>query len=85
MALGVVVLFVWFEVSYFGFVTFLDQSALEELGWWKIILGNLLALVGMITYFEQTHPGIVPRMFKRWNEVDVESGAASPRLGQHPL
>jgi hypothetical protein len=86
MALGVVVLFAWFEVSYFGFVTFLDQSALEELGWWKIIVGNLLALAGMIAYFEQVHPGIVPGVFRRWNEVDSESGATlPPRLRRHPL
>lgn len=83
LALGVVVLFVWFEVSFFGFITFLDQSAVEQLGWWKIIIGNLLALAGMISYFEHGHPQIVPQIAKRWEEIRSEGRTPRPR--PHPL
>src|SRR5208283_3352406 len=44
LALGVLVLFLWFELCFAGFVTFLDQSTVQQLGWWNIAGGNILAL-----------------------------------------
>ncbi|MGH7907863.1 MAG: hypothetical protein ACREP6_14665, partial [Candidatus Binataceae bacterium] len=72
LALGVLVLFLWFEVCFFGFVTFLDVSAVGQLGWLKIIVGNLLALAGIIAYFQQRHPGIIPGIVTRWGELSAE-------------
>ena len=60
-ALGVLVLFVWFELSFAAFVTFLDQLALVEIGWWNIIGGNVLALAAIIGFYEWRHPRVLPR------------------------
>jgi hypothetical protein len=37
LVLGVLVFFVWFELSFVSFTAFLDQSAMGEIGWWNII------------------------------------------------
>jgi hypothetical protein len=79
LALGVLVLFLWFEVSFLGCITMLNAAALEQLGWWRIIAGNLLALAGMVGYFEYGHPRIIPRIAQRWSEIASESEAGSPR------
>jgi hypothetical protein len=73
LALGVLVLFVWFEVCFFGMVTFLDQSGLQELGWWNIIGSNVLALAGIIAYYEHGHPRVVPRIVTRWGILRDEA------------
>jgi hypothetical protein len=74
-ALGVLVLFVCFEVSFAGFVTFLDQQAIAEIGWWNIIGGNVVALAAIITYYELGHPRVVPRMMERWDRMRDEPRA----------
>src|SRR5579884_1217972 len=81
LALGVLVLFLWFEVSFLGCITMLDAAALEQLGWWRIIAGNLIALAGMVAYFEHGHPRIIPRIVERWNEIAVESDVRGRRMG----
>jgi hypothetical protein len=75
VALGVLVLFVWFELSFAGFVTFLDQLAIEEIGWWNLIGGNVLALAVIITFYEYRHPRVVPRLLERWERVRDEPAA----------
>lgn len=77
LALGVLVLFAWFELCFIALVTFLDQSALQELGWWNVIGGNLLALAGIITYYEYGHPRVVPRIAQRWIRLRDEAAAHS--------
>jgi hypothetical protein len=79
LALGVFVLFLWFELCFFGMVTFLDQSALEDLGWWNIVGSNVLALAGIIAYYEYGHPRVVPRMAMRWGVLRDEAAASPPR------
>jgi hypothetical protein len=81
LTLGVLVLFLWFEVSFLGCVTILDAAALEQLGWWRIIAGNLLALAAMFGYFEYRHPRIIPRMVQRWSEIAAESSVSGRRVG----
>ena len=75
VALGVLVLFLWFELCFAGFVTLLDQRAVEEIGWWNIIGGNILALTAIITYYEVGHPRVVPRMMERWDQMRDEPAA----------
>ena len=48
------------------FVTFLAQSAVQEIGWWNIIGGNVTALAAIIAYYEIRHPRVVPRIRERW-------------------
>jgi hypothetical protein len=78
LALGVLVLFLWFELCFVGFVTYLDQSAVSELGWWKIIVGNVAALAAIIAYYEHGHPRIVPRMLERWRGLEQEPRGPRP-------
>jgi hypothetical protein len=72
MALGVMLLLAVFEVFFVGFVSLIDQSALEALGWWKIIAGNILALVAMTTYFLRSHRGLHIKLVERWATLDSE-------------
>jgi len=76
LALGELILFVWFELCFVAFVTFLDITAVEEIGWWNIIGGNILALAAIIAYFEHGHPRIVRRIIDRWEGLRDE--AATP-------
>ena len=73
LALGELVLFVWFELCFVAFVTFLDVTAVEEIGWWNIIGGNIVALAAIIAYFEHGHPRIVGRIIDRWEGLRDEA------------
>ncbi len=72
MALGVMLLLAVFEVFFVGFVSLVDQSALEVLGWWKIVAGNILALIAMTTYFIRGHRGLGIKLVERWAMLDSE-------------
>jgi len=76
VALGVLMLFLCFELCFAAFVTVLVQGAIEEIGWWNIIGGNVLALAAIITYYEIGHPRVVPRIIERWDEMRDEPAAA---------
>jgi hypothetical protein len=72
MALGAMLLLAVFEVFFVGFVSLIDQSALEVLGWWKIVAGNILALIAMTTYFIRSHRGLGVKLVERWAMLDTE-------------
>ncbi len=72
MALGAMLLLAVFEVFFVGFVSLVDQSALEVLGWWKIVAGNILALIAMTTYFIRSHRGLGVKLVERWAMHDSE-------------
>jgi hypothetical protein len=72
MALGALLLLAVFEVFFVGFVSVIDQTALEILGWWKIVAGNILALVAMTTYFIRSHRGLGSRVVERWATLEGE-------------
>jgi hypothetical protein len=84
LALGVVVLFLWFELCFAGFVTFLDQSTVQQLGWWNIAGGNIVALAVIIGWYEHRHPGVVPRILERWEELKAEGSAVDSQSGGRP-
>jgi hypothetical protein len=75
LALGELILFVWFELCFVAFVTFLDATAVEEIGWWNIIGGNIVALAAIVAYFEHRHPRIVRRIIERWESLRDEAAA----------
>jgi len=79
LALGELVLFVWFELCFVAFVTFLDNSAVEQIGWWNIIGGNVAALAAIIAYFEHGHPRIVARIVEHWDRLRDEAAAQRQR------
>jgi hypothetical protein len=75
LALGELVLFVWFELCFVAFVTFLDNTAVGEIGWWNIIGGNIVALAAIIAYYEHRHPRITGRIIDRWEGLRDEAAA----------
>ena len=90
MALLALLLLAVFEVFFVGFVSLLDSSVLQTLGWWKIVAGNILALVAMTTYFLRGHRQLRVRLVERWAtlefeeeemEVVVRAEPAHPRNG----
>src|SRR5271154_694986 len=83
MVLGALLLLAVFEVFFVGFVSLIDQSALEVLGWWKIVAGNILALIAIGTYFIRSHRGLGIKLVERWAMLDHE-GAEMGDLPQAP-
>lgn len=79
VALGVMVLFIWFELCFAGFVTFLDQTAMREIGWWNLVGGNIVALAAIVAWYEHRHPRVVPSILERWEELKREGAAPEPR------
>ncbi len=77
LALGMVVVFAIFEVFFLGWVTVTDASLLDQLGWWKIIAANALALAGMAGYEIRQHRGLVLRLQERWAALDSEGDEAT--------
>jgi hypothetical protein len=72
LLLGVFLLFAVFEVFFVGFATVMNLSVLDELGWWQIIAGNILALLAMSAYFLRGHRGLGHRLVARWTALEHE-------------
>jgi hypothetical protein len=68
--LGLFVLFLCFQIFFFGFLQALDALLAGELPWWNVAVGNLLASVAMITYFFMGHRSLGARLLERWTEED---------------
>jgi hypothetical protein len=80
MVLGALLLLAVFEVFFVGFVSLIDQSALEALGWWKIVAGNILALIAIATYFIRGHRGLGIKLVERWAMLEHEGA----EMGEPP-
>jgi hypothetical protein len=66
--LGLFILFLCFQVFFFGFLQVLDVHLAGALPWWNVAIGNLLASVTMITYFFLGHRSLGTRLLERWTE-----------------
>lgn len=51
-----VMLFAAFEVGFTGFVAMLEQTALGDLAWYQVAIGNLLSVIVMGWYVWRRHP-----------------------------
>lgn len=80
MLLAALLLLAVFEVFFAGFVSVINQSTLEALGWWKIIAGNILALIAMASYFIRSHRGLGLKLVERWAMLEHEGG----EMGEPP-
>jgi hypothetical protein len=66
--LGLFILFLCFQVFFFGFLQALDVHLAGALPWWNVAIGNLLASVAMVTYFFLSHRSLGARLLERWTE-----------------
>jgi hypothetical protein len=78
VAFGELILFVWFELCFAAFITFLDARALEQIGWWQIAAGNITALAAIIAYYEHRHH-ITRRIVERWASLRDEAATERSR------
>jgi MFS family permease len=62
------VLFLCFQLFFFGFLQALDVHLEGALPWWNIAIGNLLASVAMVTYFFLGHRSLGAQLLERWTE-----------------
>ena len=52
------ILFVVFEGGFTGMVAILEQTALGELAWYQVAIGNLIAVIVMGWYVWRRHPDV---------------------------
>ena len=62
LAFGVLILFVVFEVFFIAMVAVLGRWILEELAWWSVLLGNVLAAFAMGGYMWRVYPELAERL-----------------------
>lgn len=53
---GLMILFVAFELGFYGMVALLEETVLGNFAWYQILAGNLLAAILMGTYLWRGHP-----------------------------
>src|SRR5918998_2235539 len=76
---GFLVLFVAFEVGFYGLVGLLHQAtALREFAWYQVLIGNLLAAGAMGFYFWRTHKELAEE-FR--HSLDWDTELVPPKYG----
>ncbi|HVB79470.1 MAG TPA: hypothetical protein VNE82_05890 [Candidatus Binataceae bacterium] len=70
-ALAAIFLLAIFEIFFVGALAAFDQAALTALGFWKILAGNVLAMIAMLSYFETRHRGWLSRFRDRWEVLQL--------------
>jgi hypothetical protein len=53
-----VLLFIIFELGFYGLILMLAETTLRSLAWYQIAAGNVLAALVMGTYMWRTHPAL---------------------------
>lgn len=56
LVFGMILLLVIFETFFIAMVAMLGSWLMEELAWWSVLVGNLLAAVSMGAYMLKVHP-----------------------------
>lgn len=64
-----VILYVAFEVFFFGVVLVLARWVFDSLAGWAVAVGNLLAGVAMLTYYFRRHADLVRRVARAFAEA----------------
>jgi hypothetical protein len=68
MLLGLILLFVTFEVLFFGLIAIMANWLLDSLKWWTILVGNLVAAAAMGLYLWRMHPHLQEELSKPLEE-----------------
>jgi hypothetical protein len=63
------ILFAVFEGGFTGLVALLAQTALGDLAWYQVAIGNLIAVIVMARYVWRRHPD-VPAIWSRRLDED---------------
>lgn len=74
--IGFIVLFACFEAFFFGVLGAFGQSMRGELVWWAVLVGNLLASLGMLWYLFRAHRALPRSLVGSWGDVLREGIAA---------
>jgi len=70
MLLGLVLLFVTFEVLFFGLIAIMASWLLDSIRWWTILAANLIAAGAMGAYLWHAHPNLQAELSKPLEEEE---------------
>lgn len=56
LLLGIILVFVTFEALFIGIVAIFAAWILDTIGWWNVLIGNLIATITMVGYLAREHP-----------------------------
>src|SRR5262245_21596645 len=68
MLLGLILLFVTFEVLFFGLIAIMASWLLNSIAWWTILVANLIAAAAMGFYLWREHPSLRSELKKPLEE-----------------
>ena len=68
MLLGLILLFVTFEVLFFGLIAIMASWLLDSIRWWTILVANLIAASAMGLYLWREHPSLRAELRKPLEE-----------------
>ena len=78
--IGFVVLFACFEAFFFGVLGAFGQSMHGALVWWAVLVGNLLAALGMLWYLFGAHRALPRSLIGSWGTV-LREGLVAGLIG----
>lgn len=59
LILGIALLFITFEALFIGIVAITASWILDTIGWWSVIIGNVVATLTMVAYLARQHPTLL--------------------------
>ena len=78
--IGFIVLFACFEAFFFGVLGAFGQSIQGALVWWAVLVGNLLASLGMLWYLFRAHRALPRSLVGAWGTV-LREGVVAGLIG----
>jgi hypothetical protein len=75
-----VILFVAFEVFFFGVLSIVGSAMQAALVWWAVLVGNLLASIAMLWFFFRAHRALPRTLVGSWGGV-LQEGVVAGLLG----
>ncbi len=75
-----VILFVAFEVFFFGVLSIVGHAMQAALVWWAVLVGNLLASIAMLWFFFRAHRALPRTLVGSWGGM-LREGVVAGLLG----
>ena len=73
-ALGVIFALGVFEVFAICVLALFDYAALSAIGFWELVIANVLAAAAMLWFFNLKHAGWLQRFRERWKVLQLKRG-----------